>query len=426
MLLTAFAIFILVLIIDAAHYASLFGFLHRMHRKAWHVPERPFEPKTAVILTLRGADPFLNRCVEGLMKQDYRNFTLFFVVDHETDPALPIVRELMARNRDAGPECQLVIVREHLKTCALKCNSLVHVVKTLDASWEVVVTVDADTTPRPNWLRELVEPLSDSRFAVTSGLRWYVPDRNNFGSLIRMLWNIAAVNQMAFSQIPWGGSLAIRRDVFEKGQLLETWKRTFTDDVPIFAVVRKMGARTIVTPSLLMVNREVCTLRAFYPWVKRQVLYARLYHPAWGLVLGQAFFLTAPLIAAFGLGVYALGASLPSVAAWSFGAIAAYVLGVLGALLIMDGDVRRYLRGQGEFIPAQTFGFAVKTMFAIALTQAVYSFAILGIYRMKKVLWRGVWYAIDARKNVQMIEYVPYVELQEKDPVLTRNKASIG
>lgn len=423
---TAVGIFALILLIDVIHYVSMFAFLRKMWRKEWATPEMPFEPKVAVILTLRGADPSLSRCVEGLLRQKYQDYTIFFVVDHPSDPALPIVEKLLAESdlpKNLGRKWKIVVVEEHLETCALKCNSLVHVISTLERDFEVVALLDADTRPSEGWLRQLVEPLSDSRFSATSGLRWYVPERDNWGSLIRMLWNIAAVNQMVFSQIPWGGSLAIRREVFDKGQLLERWKKTFTDDVSLFSVIRKMGTRVMVTPSLLMLNRETCRLSAFYPWVKRQLMMAKLYHPKWGVVVAQAFLLSAPLIFAFILGLYGLWLGNGTLTAWSFGGFALYILGVLGAFVIMDGSVRKYLRIQGESVPRQTAYGLLKTMICIALTQVVYTFAICGVFRLKNIPWRGVWYRIGHSGDVQLVEYIPYSEVDRRERFMDGNES---
>ncbi len=418
---TAVGVFALILVIVVVHYVSMFAFLRKMWRKEWTTPVTPFEPKAAVILTLRGADPSLSRCVEGVLRQKYRDYTIFFAVDHLSDPALPVVEKLLTNSElpeNPSRKCEIVVIEEHLETCALKCNSLVHVISTQEADFEVVALLDADTRPSEGWLRQLVEPLSDSRFSATSGLRWYVPERDNWGSLIRMLWNVAAVNQMVFSQIPWGGSLAIRRNVFFEGGLLERWKYTFTDDVSLLSVIYGMGKRVMVTPSLLMLNRETCRLSAFYPWVKRQLMMAKLYHPKWGVVVGQAFFLSAPLGIVFALGLYGLRLGNGTLTAWSFGGFALYILGVLGAFVIMDGSVRKYLRTQGESVSRQTVRGLLKTMISIALTQIVYTFAICGVFRLKNIAWRGVWYRIGRSGNVQLVEYIPYAEVErEKPPV---------
>jgi cellulose synthase/poly-beta-1,6-N-acetylglucosamine synthase-like glycosyltransferase len=57
-----------------------------VRRKEWNEPETSYTPKTAVILSLRGPDPFVRRCLDGLLTQDYPGYTVFIVIDHAEDP----------------------------------------------------------------------------------------------------------------------------------------------------------------------------------------------------------------------------------------------------------------------------------------------------------------------------------------------------
>jgi cellulose synthase/poly-beta-1,6-N-acetylglucosamine synthase-like glycosyltransferase len=88
------------------------------------------------------------------------------------------------------------------QTCSLKCSALIQAVSSLNDDCEVVALIDSDTVPHPRWLRELVLPLADRRIGLTAGNRWYVPIKDQWGSLARYLWNISAVLQMNFYTIP--------------------------------------------------------------------------------------------------------------------------------------------------------------------------------------------------------------------------------
>ena len=404
------ALFFLVLFIVLAHYGVMYNFLYKMRHKVWAEPKEPYEPKAAVLLALRGADPFLKYCIQGLLHQNYHDYKIFFMVDSASDPALPVVKEILAQETAVSPGCkhEIVVVDEHFDSCALKCNSLVHVLEKLDESFQVVAILDADTRPFPTWLRQLIEPLSDSRFAATSGLRWYIPEQTNWGSLVRMLWNVAAICQMVLSRIPWGGSFALRREVFTKGGLLERWKHTLTDDVPTYSTVKAMGAQVVVNPSLLMVNREYCHLASFYHWVKRQLLLAKLYHPNWWLVVGQAFFLFALPATTITLAIYGLCLKDWTLFNLNIASFVIHMMGVLGADIIIDGSTRSYLRENGENIPRQTVEGLVKTSISIVLTQMVYTSAICGVFRMKKTVWRGITYHITPPDTIKMEKFIPY------------------
>ena len=119
--------------------------------------------------------------------------------------------------------------------------------------------LDGDTIPHATWLRELAAPLQDPRVGVASGNRWYMPAERTAGSLVRYLWNAAAVVQMYFYDAGWGGSLA-----FKTRLLRETDQRqlanAFGDDIVISRCARQHGYRLAFAPSLMMLNRETSSV----------------------------------------------------------------------------------------------------------------------------------------------------------------------
>ena len=96
-------------------------------------------PKTAVLLAVRGNDPFLADCVESLLRQDYPAFDIRIVVDHETDPAWGVIQGVTTRMKASNVKCS--ILRERIGTCTLKANSLLQAVSELDDSYEVIAVL---------------------------------------------------------------------------------------------------------------------------------------------------------------------------------------------------------------------------------------------------------------------------------------------
>ena len=424
MLLTiSFYIFVTIIVINVIHYVALMLFLRGIRRKTWKESDEVFTPKTAVILTLRGADPFLERCVRGVLVQNYPSYNVHFVVDHPGDSALPVVQKIVQEANASNVE--FLVVSEHFETCTLKCNSLIHAVESLDESYEVVAFLDADVNPHSNWLRDLVEPLSDSRFGAATGQRWYIPEQVNSGSLVRYLWNAAAIVQMYLYGMVWGGSFALHRRVFREGKLCDAWKHAFTDDMSIVPSLRSISTKAAFVPSLFMINRETCTLPSFHRWVKRQLLCAKLHHPAWNAVVVQAILITLPLVAAFVLLILSLCLGDYPASAWSFGALLLYWAGVFGTLPIMERGIRNKLRERNEPLKPWTFGTIWRTLVAIPLTQCVYISALFWLHFMKRVEWRGVWYEIGKDKTVKMIEYIPYAEVKNAANSQTDETASL-
>ena len=404
-LIVTLFLFWTILIIVAIHYAALFRFLYQLKQTEWNKSPTDFTPKTIVLFPLRGADPSLPRCLEKILTQHYPNYLVRFILDSPEDSALPLVES--AIKQWGGQHAEIKIMTEHFPTCSLKCSAHHHGLADLDPSYEVAVILDADTHPPSDWLRRLIEPFSDPRFVAATGLRWYIPDQANAGSLVRYLWNAAAVVQHELYRIPWGGSLALRHSFLTESGLLERWKHTFTEDTPVTAAVRKVQGKIALVPSLFIVNRESCGLPAFHRWVKRQMLCARLYHPAWGAILGQAVLLTVPLLLL--LGTFMAGFILGDVpvALWSAVSFILYWAGVFGTVPIIENAICRIVRQQGETVEKWTPYRTFLTFAMVPVTQGVYTSALFWLHFLRKVEWRGIEYEIRG-KQIRMVEYKPY------------------
>src|SRR5579862_9174839 len=161
-------------------------------------------PRVAVVLSVRGADPSLLDCLRRLLQQDYPDYEVFIVIDSENDPAWEILQPILAE--PCGARVHLRVLGTKYETCSLKVSGTAQALGELDASYGVVVLIDADVIPYATWLRDLVRPFHDARVGATMGLRWYLPETANWGSLVRSLWNAAAVSQMYAFHMTWAGS----------------------------------------------------------------------------------------------------------------------------------------------------------------------------------------------------------------------------
>ena len=97
------------------------------------------------------------------------------------------------------------------------------------------------------------------------------------GSLVRYLWNAAAVVQMYWYGIGWGGSLAIRTSFLDEPDLLERLENAFGEDSTICRCAKEHGYRIAFAPSLMMVNRETCSVKGVFGFLERQMLSVRLH-----------------------------------------------------------------------------------------------------------------------------------------------------
>src|SRR5262249_38429214 len=147
------------------------------------------------------------------------------IVDSAGDPAWEEVQQILARGYPSHVQVRVDALRAPRETCSLKMTAILQAVEELPESVEVIATIDADVRPASNWLSSLVAPLEDARVGVASGFRWFVPTDTRWGTLVRYLWNAAALTQMYAFQVAWGGSLAIHSRVFRQSLTRERWER---------------------------------------------------------------------------------------------------------------------------------------------------------------------------------------------------------
>lgn len=359
-------------------------------------------PRVAVLLSLRGADPFLDRCLHGLVHQNYPNYDIRIVIDSREDPAWTLVHETLAEFDSGNVEVSVLEIRR--KTCSLKMSALIQAIEGLDDSHDVIVTVDADVIPHANWLRNIVRPLADPQIGATTGVRWYMPREANCGSLVRYLWNAAAILQQQAFGIGWGGSLAFRASLVHDARILEKWSRIMFEDTFTGDAVQSLGMKLRFVPEATMINRESIDLTDCARFISRQLLNVRMYHRSWPKVLGFGIAMT---VAAAGT----LGCALTSLATGQFAfslaaltASGAYATSMGLLLYWIESHVRKVARNRGE----STAPLSWLLLWAGMVVQFAYPVTLLMAIRAREVKWRGITYRLRGPHRVHLVEYQPY------------------
>lgn len=384
-------------------FLLVLGFVRRLN--AWKVDLLPDDscPEAVAILCLRGSDPYLSRCIQSLMSQDYPRYRICFVLDHPQDPAVAILDGELAKH-DFG-RFEIQTLQHPSDTCSLKCSCLVQAITGLDNSTQFVALLDADTIPHSSWLREMATALQPSDVGAVTGNRWYMPEVPSQGALIRYVWNAAAVVQMYWYRIAWGGSLAIKMDSIRAANLLERWQHALCEDTMLSQQLSRIGQKVQFTPSLMMINREDCSVGSYLRWVKRQLLTARLYHPMWIAViahgLSSAFFL---------LWGWLLAALLILQQDWYRGLLVTLLMVLFQACLSMmlpwmESSVRRIVRARNEPVLEREKLGVWRAAWTVCATQWLYTWALVCALFMRRVEWRGVEYRVDGAWKIRLLEY---------------------
>ncbi len=378
----------------------------RALRTDTHQPEST-HPRAAIIICLRGADPFTKDCIRGAVTQDYPDFQVKIIVDHALDPAMEVVKETLAEVADVS-HVEVECLKAPLPSCSLKCSSLIQAEANLPEDVEVVALLDADATPHATWLRELTAPLADAETAAVTGHRWFMPSCPSVAAAVRYYWNCAAIIQMHLLSVAWGGSLAIRRSTIRQLELPKRWSKAFCEDTMLLQMLRTRGLKLQFAPPVMMINRESCDLTGYFSWVCRQLLTARLYHPGWPLVVLHGLLVPVVPLAAAVLFLYFTLVHAWMLAAFTVAVTVCYFAGLFSILGAMEYCVRMQMARRGEMARWLTPRAWLSLLLAIPVIQVLYPLALAGAMMMRRVTWRGVCYEIKSPWEIRLQEYKRY------------------
>ncbi len=397
------------LLFFATEQAIAVAMFVRYCRKSAQTTDSAYQPEVLVILPVRGADETLAHCVEAIARQDYDNYRVRIVIDSHTDPGWRVVDRVLAAQPDLPIE--VVELREPFPNCSLKCSSVYQATEEL-GECEVVAQLDSDIVPHESWLRELVAPLSDKNVGSTTGNRWYLPQKYQWGSLLRYCWNAAAMVTMQMWAMPWGGTLAIKRRVLEETDIRERWRRAGCEDVPLVHALKELGLQVRFVPSLIMIERNEIRVGDCLRFLDRQLLWVRLYYPAcwWTCNVWQV----AVVFCMATLGVVGLAGLFVGQAWLWIAAISVLGATTLGSLAMLRWVERTLLPQEKSPITQKP----LRTMCAIVFTNVAMVRVVFVSLLTRIISWRGIVYRIAGPWRIQLLEYHPYVDESPAAPEL--------
>jgi cellulose synthase/poly-beta-1,6-N-acetylglucosamine synthase-like glycosyltransferase len=345
-------------------------------------------PSVSVLAPCRGVEAHFEDYVQGLLSQEYPRYTVLFLVESTADAAWPVLHRLLANT--PGGRASLVITGT-AAGCSQKIHNLLVGLEHITPETSLLAFVDSDAQVHPQWLRALVTPLDAATVGATSGYRWYVPCPGGVAGSLRSAWNAATLSLMAHPRygLAWGGSSAMRREVFEKLGIRNAWSRGLSDDLLLTQGVRAAGLSIVFVAACLVPTIEPCTWRQLIEWTNRQTTIVRVYGlPAW--VAGLLVHLISFILGVLGICAVAFGQWLAAGMLLSY-----WVINALGSLMVCRAALQRLL--------AHGFSIAQRAWVQALWTPGVTVLALVNLamsLTTRTITWRGVSYTMLAPQQV--------------------------
>jgi cellulose synthase/poly-beta-1,6-N-acetylglucosamine synthase-like glycosyltransferase len=241
-----------------------------------------YRPKTVLIVPCKGIDSAFDANITSFFNQDYENYSLWFVVAEESDPAYDKLCKLKESLSQAtkAKDVQILIAGQG-QLCSQKIHNLLHCCGKISGDVEILAFADSDACIHPDWLSHIVYPLRKSENGAASGYRWFVPERNNLATLVLSAVN-AKIAQLLGDTIfnqAWGGSMAIRLKDFRRLGIDKIWAQTLSDDLSLSRAVKKAGMRVNYVPACLVASYEAVSWKELFEFGRRQFLITRVSAP---------------------------------------------------------------------------------------------------------------------------------------------------
>jgi ceramide glucosyltransferase len=351
-------------------------------------------PSVSVLAPCRGVEEHFEDYVRALLSQEYARYEVLFLVESIVDPAWPVLDRLLA---DTPGACASLIVTGKAAGCSQKIHNLLVGLDHIAPESSVLVFVDSDAQVHPHWLRALVMPLDDATVGAASGYRWYVPCPAGVAGSLRSAWNAATLGLITHRRygFAWGGSCAMRREVFDTLRIRDAWSHGLSDDLLLTQAVRAAGLKIPFVPACLVPTVEPCTWRQLIEWTNRQTTIVRVYEPyAWGVgLLVHLMSLT--------LGVLAVCAA--ALGHWFAGGLLLtyWVINGLGSLVICRAALQR-LSAHGFTIAQCAWAQALwaPAVTVLALVNLAMSLTT------RTITWRGISYTMLSSEHV-IVHHTP-------------------
>ena len=365
-------------------------------------------PATALIVPCKGLDTAFEKNISSFYKLEYENYLLVFVVEDTSDPAyekLCQIKDKLLDNSQA--QDAQILVAGITKGCSQKLHNMLFAYEHIGDEVEVLAFADSDVCVRPDWLAHLVYPLrkpksSDQKIGAATGYRLFIPQKNNLATLTLCSINAKVAQLLGdtrFNQA-WGGSMAIRVDIFRQLELDKIWTTAISDDLTLSRAVKRGGLHIAFVPACLVASYEQTTWTGLFEFARRQFLITRVTTAGtWWFGLFCSLFAVLGFWGAAAMAIYCFAASQ---GCWQIFAAtsAVFLAGQLWRSILRQKMVRELLSDDADKMRLAAGADIIASPVWSLITLILIISSAFG----RTITWRGKRYKILSATETQILD----------------------
>ena len=268
----AIPLLLVFLIYSVGYMASNVRLLRKV--KKYLLPSSKRWPSVAVLAPFKGLEPHMEQNISALLSQDYpSSWEVIFVSDSLLDPAYDTIKRMIDARRGVKAR---IFKAPKAEVSSQKITNLLTALREVPRETEVLVFIDSDVQISGLWLRSLVSALDGPKVGASTGYRLFHSE-GGFWKGVCSLWDSTHLLSVGRIIFPWGGSMAIRQDLFKQLDVETVWQESLSDDVTLAHILKEKGLRVAFAPNACGQTEPPTGGVHFLRWATRQMVMIRLY-----------------------------------------------------------------------------------------------------------------------------------------------------
>ena len=205
----------------------------------------------------------------------------------------------------------------------------------------------------------------------------------------------------------WGGSWAMRRELFERLDVREAWKGTLSDDFVVSSLLSRARLGVMYHPPCMVASPLDYPGHSMISFLRRQYLMCRFYSPRyWLLALATSTTNNVVLLASLALLVASLATGRPPWWIPTAAILVPYAIGVFRAWVRQELGRRFFPEVESALAGPRKFD-----IWAGPLAGFVHWIGILGSLAGRELVWRGIRYRLLGVGRVELVGSAPLPNL---------------